>query len=178
MRLVEMSGWRVLSLINERGVRDYRRRAAAMTFLRHVLSESKEPQTGIYFWIPTSKGWRLETFFDSQFPSQRGYDLDHATIWRKWVSTMLRIDDPAKTRGIAHNYAGLPRGRITKSMPRKGGIAKYLILHGDDSPIKNAAKTIAARFNLPPGSWVWEYDDHERMLDDDVRIIKRFLQKV
>jgi hypothetical protein len=175
MKLSEMNGWKTLSLIDEEGVKDYRRRAAAMRFLRHLVEGQQEPQTGIYFWIPLASGWRLESFFDSQFPSSRGLDLDHTTIWKKWASTMLRLDDPAATRSISHCYSGLPRGCVTKGIMKRGAPAKYLILHGNDSPVRSAAKLIASRFNLPSDSWVFEYDDHERMLRDDVKTIQRFL---
>jgi len=88
---------------------------------------------------------------------------------------MLRLDDPAATRSISHCYSGLPRGRVTKGILKRGTPAKYLVLHGNDSPVRNAAKLVASRFNLPSDSWVFEYDDHERMLRDDVKTIQRFL---
>ena len=188
MKLSEMNGWSVIeSLINETHVEhgqsfkvcDCNRRVAGMKSLQHMLTESQGPQTGIYFWIPVAKGWRLEVFFDSQFPSRPGFDLDHSTIWRKWASTMLRTDDPDATKEISHNYSGLPRGRVTffKARRRPGGpmVKKYLVLHGNDAPMKNAGKLIAGRFNLPDGLWVWEYDDHERMTADDVRAVQRYL---
>jgi hypothetical protein len=187
MKLSKLNGWDTIHhLINESylddefRVKDCNRRVAAMKFLQHQLNESKEPQTGIYFWIPSGKEWRLETFFDSQFPSKPGFDLDHSSIWRKWSSTMLRLNDPDSTKEIRHNYSGLPRGRVTTFIGRRpsGSKArKYLILHGNDSPVKNAAELIADRFYLPDGFWVWEFDDHERMNFDDVHAIKRFLKK-
>ncbi|MFA5379341.1 MAG: hypothetical protein WC455_26530 [Dehalococcoidia bacterium] len=189
MKLREMNGWELMRSLNDEvkvidgnicEIHDHNRRRAAMQFLQHrVLTEEANPQTGIYFWIPVTKGWRLETFFDSQFPSTRGIDLEHATIWRKWANTMLRKDDSRAPYEVANAYAGLPRGRVTKFITREhpGGpkVRKYLILHGDDYPAKDAAELIASRFGLREGSYKFLYDDHERMNKDDVRTIQNYL---
>jgi len=185
MKMSELNGWKLIeSLINEKcaggEIQDHNRRRAAMQFLQHrLLKESTEPQTGLFFWVPRQNGWRIETFFDSQFPASSGVELDHATIWSKWANTLLGKDDSDAPVKIAQHYSGLPRGRVTKTVMRKfpGGPKerKYLILHGNDAPIKNAKKLIASRFYLPDGTWKYVFDDHERMARDDVLIIQRYL---
>lgn len=190
MKLHKLNGWDLIESLNNEvrqfddhtcEIQDHNRRRAAMQFLRHnLLAESREPQTGIYFWAPVGNSWQLETFFDSQFPTTAGAELDHATIWSKWANTILRKDDSDAPPEIANSYGGLPRGRVTKTIIKNRDGSKqraYLILHGNDSPIKNAGKLIAARFNLPSDRWKFEFEKHERMNRDDVAIIQRYINR-
>jgi hypothetical protein len=189
MKLKALNGWELIESLNNEvrkiggdicEIQDHNRRRAAMRFMQHkILTESTQPQTGIYFWIPVTRGWKIEPFFDSQFPTTDGEELDHATIWRKWSNTLLRKDESRSPREVANAYSGLPRGRVTKARIRQHPGApmkrKHLILHGDDSPVKDAAELIAGRFGLLDGDYIFTFDDHERMTADDVKIIQRYL---
>jgi len=189
MKMSALNGWSLIGSLNNETrqiddviceIQDHNRRRAALHFMQHkLLKESTEPQTGIFFWVPWGDGWRLETFFDSQFPSTGSIELDHARIWSKWANTLLGKDESNTPRAILHSYSGIPRGRVTKTIVRKfpGGPNEriYLVLHGNDAPMRNAGKIIASRFYLPDGRWKFAFDDHERMTKDDVLAIQRYL---
>ena len=126
------------------------------------LKESRAPQTGIYWWCPTKNDWRLAVFFDEEFGNPW-----HKEIWEKWCATILGLDDVRVPSEVAEAYHGLPRGRVSL------GRGVYVILHGNDTPIKNGLELVAKRFNLPPG-YHTAFDSHEVTLQDDVKIIKNF----
>ena len=194
-----MNGFELMEALNDEThqtddlifeVKDVNRRRAALNFSQHkLLSNSNEPQTGIFFWAPTQtqEGWRLDTFFDSQFPTGYGNHgpnengLDHKTIWKIWATTILGQHETEVPHEIEGAYRGIPRGRVTKTFPsRRGhvvGPAKplWLILHGNDSPIRDACKLIVSRFNLPDDGYRFEFDNHERTLRPDVALIQRYL---
>lgn len=192
------NGWELIESMNNETqlaggvvgeIQDYNRRRAAMQFMQHKLlkeDETTDPQTGIFFWVPIIGDkitWRLETFFDSQFPTgpEHRQGLDHQSIWSQWANTLLGKDDSDAPREIKHKYSGLPRGRVTITRGRKypdGPSTKiWLILNGGDAPVSEAkaGKLLASRFYLPDGQWKYVFDDHERMLADDVKAIQRYL---
>lgn len=205
MKMKEMNGWDLIeSLNNEERVidgsiyeiQDHNRRRAAMMFMQHKLlkeDETTDPQTGIFFWVPIitpnkdKVSWRIETFFDSQFPEGHGdhgvsgRGLDHATIWSKWANTILGKHESDAPPSVAHRYSGLPRGRVTITARRRypGGprMKEYLILHGEDAPVSSAkaSKALASAFKLAGTVWKYTFDDHERMQQDDVMVIQRYL---
>lgn len=199
MKLSELqNGWELIESMNNEirladgivgEIQDHNRRRAAMQFMQHKLlkeDETTDPQTGIFFWVPiigSKITWRLETFFDSQFPvnSEHSQGLDHQGIWLRWANTILGKDDSDAPREIRHHYSGLPRGRVTVTKERKytGAPATkvWLILNGGDAPMPEAkaGKLLASRFYLPDGQWKYVFDDHERMLADDVKAIQRYL---
>lgn len=192
MKLQSMNGWELIKSLNNETIdgigeiQDHNRRRAAMMFLQHKLlkeDDTTEPQTGIFFWTPVIDGdkvtWRLETFFDSQFPAGGTKELDHATIWSKWANTILGKNESDAPPSIAHKYSGLPRGRVTFHITRKFGsrLKEYLVLHGNDAPLPaaKANKLIASEFKLLEACWKYTFDDHERMLRDDVVAIQRYL---
>lgn len=165
----------VLRALNERFPHDrVKRHAALRASQRKLLLASSEPQTGIFWWVPTKRGWQITAFFDSQFG-----DPDHRKIWKAWANTILGRDDAHAAAFVAGARCGLPRGRVRKIAPRKHGVGPtaplWLILQGDDAPIRNTEKKIAAHFRLPEGEYRLVFDNHECMLRKDVAIVERYL---
>ena len=67
------------------------------------------------------------------------------------------------------HYYALPRGRITNHEGR------YWILHGKDSPVPGWKKLIVDRFHLGGLRVKTDWDEHERVLSDDVLALEETL---
>jgi hypothetical protein len=151
-----------------------KRRAALTASQDRILLETKEPQTGIFWWVPSKKGWQIIAFFDTQFG-----EPDHRKVWRMWANTILGKDDVHAPTNVALARCGLPRGRVRKIRPRRRGLGpttpRWLIFHGNDSPVRNAVRLIVSRFNLPNDGYCLEFDHHECMLREDVATIAKYL---
>ena len=147
-----------------------------------LLRESSAPQTGIYWWVPYSNSatswnlrdwtkierWRLESFLDEEY--EKAF---HKEIWELYAATILRLDDVELPQEVKEAYHGLPRGRVSK-----GKQGQYLILHGDDSPVDDLRTVVASRFHLPLANTVAVFDQHETMHDDDVEVVRLFLERL
>lgn len=155
---------------------DPQMRLAVRNIRNRAIIESKVPQSGAYWWLPTPDGgWELEVFYDSEYRGNTMHDI----MWRKYVLDRLAIlwnKDPQKLRRqIGDNYAGLPRGRVGKAM------GKFVVSHGDDAPIKNGLKKVLAAFNLSglartdPKKVQTAADEHETMLAGDPDAVQRAL---
>ena len=130
-----------------------------------LLRESREPKTGVYWWCPAKDSWRLSVFFDEEFD---GAAL-HKEIWEKWCSTLLNKNDNKAPHDVSQAYHGLPRGRISKD---KHG---WMILHGDDTPLRDGLEYVANRFYLPKGKFRAVYDPHEIMHNEDIALVQQFI---
>lgn len=135
------------------------------------LRESKAAQTGIYWWLPTEDGkWHLATF-----PEEIFGEVTHDQIWEKYVLTSLFPGQ--RPTGLQDAYAGLPRGRVAQPIKRAlGAMHQYAIYHGDDTPVKGGLEKVRRAFNLPKDGTRAVFDDHERTLPSDARLIKRAIQ--
>lgn len=143
---------------------------------RRTLRESRRPQIGIYWWLPTPDGdWELDVYYAS---SLRGMPL-HYRVWPQHVIDRLAVlwdrDPNELRREIGDCYAGLPRGRVDKA--REG----YLIYHGGDAPVANPMPKIMSAFNLrpmyearPDSVHVIE-DEHWGMIPEDPPTISKVL---
>jgi len=121
-------------------------RVAVRNFRNRAIVESKVPQTGAYWWLPTPDGgWELDVYYDSEFKS----NTMHTDMWHKYVLDRLAIlwnKDPQKLRRqLKHDYTGLPRGRVSRG-GFKGGV--YYVSHGDNTPVRDGLKKVIAAFNL------------------------------
>jgi len=152
-------------------------RLAVRNIRNRAIIESKVPQSGAYWWLPTPDGkWELDVYYDSEFRGNTMHDI----MWTKYVLDRLSIlwnKDPAKLkRAVGDNYAGLPRGRVGKIM---GG---FVLSHGDDAPIKNGPKKVLAAFNLSglvrtdSKKVRVAVDEHETMLAGDPEAVQKALQ--
>lgn len=159
---------------------DPRMRLAVRTIHNRAIVESKAPQSGAYWWLPTPDGqWELDVYYDSDF---RG-DTMHDRMWRKYVVERLAIlwdKDLIKLgRAIGNKYAGLPRGRVGKAMGR------YVLSHGGDAPIANGLRKVISAFNLTAllksnNNSVHDRvhvseDEHEHMLFGDPEAVQQAL---
>jgi hypothetical protein len=136
------------------------REAARRSKQARLIAESREPQTGCYWWIPRPTGWVLYEFFDSQYG-----ETMHEEIWRKYLAPTL-FERPSKNLLLA--YAGLPRGRVSKIA--KG---RFAIYHGKDAPSK--LSHIPSKFNLAPKTYSLVFDVHEQMIPEHYYVIKKLL---
>jgi len=117
-----------------------------------TLTESKTPQSGIYYWIPFGNGqWHIESFW---FEFHEG--TVHYEIWKKYIVPLLKSNFNFK-EDIAGLYHGLPRGRIIKN-----DSGQMVVLHGGDSPVAHWQEVVVSEFNLPPNTEFVEVD-HEKM---------------
>ena len=149
-----------------------RREAARRWHQARTIAESREPQQGIFWWAPRfnedkSIRWVLIEFFESEY----GYGIDHQSIWEKWAATILGVADTKLSPILLDAYCCIPRGRVSKELRSTG---RYLVLHGNDAPVKNAVRSVASRFNLPQNNYCGLFDDHERTIREHVRTIERF----
>lgn len=149
-------------------------RLAVRSVRNHVIQESKKPQTGAYWWLPTPDGdWELDIYYDDEF----GGNTQHIDMWPKYVVDRLAVlwnKDPHKLRRqIKNNYTGLPRGRVGRAM------GKYVVSHGEDVPVRNGMKKVVNAFNLSSlmrdGKVHVSPDIHENMTAGDPEAVQRAL---
>lgn len=146
---------------------------------RRIILESRNPQSGAYWFIPLPDGkWDIETFYDSQFE-----DTPHDQMWSRYVverlATIWGKDHNWLRRVIGDNYTGLPRGRVSK-VNHDAGIG-YTIVHGDDFPKGCSITGVLNAFNLrafqrahPDLVNIYK-DHHETMISGDPRRVQKAL---
>ena len=129
---------------------------------RKIIRESKEPQEGVYYWVPRADGnWVVWAFPFSLY----GANTDHEMVWRNYVAPKIAAEFRVDKNSIIDLFGSVPRGRV---MIVKDPIP--VIAHGDDSP--GILDKVRSEFNLPPDSKV-AYWSHETMvLDDYVALCK------
>ena len=142
-----------------------------------IIKESAGPQTGIYWWVPRSAQqnttWRLVSFFDDEYGT-----CYHKEIWEKYAATILGVDDIEVPQEVRDAYHCLPRGRVNVVKSKINvGLARYIILHGNDAPIEDVVGAVISRFRLSMTNTTISFDSHEVMLDDDIEIVKNFLAR-
>lgn len=148
-------------------------RLAVRVIRNRAILESRTPQTGAYWWMPTPDGkWVLDAYYDSEFRNNTMHDI----IWRKYALDRLAVlwdkDSDKLRRLIGDKYAGLPRGRVSKAM---GGI---VVSHGDDVPITNGMKKVLGVFNLSglnAKKVRVSPDDHENMMPGDPEAVQEVI---
>lgn len=154
-------------------VRDPAIREASRRYLnRRVLKESARPQTGIYWIVPTSKGWSIFEFFDETYG-----ELMHDDVWREYMVPLLIDRSSKKVPRIEIAYAGLPRGRVAITMPRsrhESAGKEFVVYHGNDTPEPKLLEYAKSRFNLP-SSVRAVFDDHEVMIPEHMLIVRKQL---
>lgn len=129
-------------------------------------SSPPRPLTGAYYWLPspTPSGpfaWSLLTCHDLG----RWDGISHRELWPFVVGHLAILWGKAPDafrRRLGDHYYALPRGRVTNP---KG---KYLILHGNDSPLVTWREIIVHRFRLHGLQLKSPWDEHERTLREDV----------
>jgi len=123
------------------------------------------PVYGGYYWYPTpgpdGVQWSLLTCEDLGFASDQGHpDLWPAVIDR--LAVTWGKNATALRRHLKDYYSALPRGRVTRP-------DRYLILHGDDSPVADWLTVVIRSFRLQRVRYRVVFDEHERRLPDDCR---------
>lgn len=146
-------------------------REAVRRFRHHkLLKESTDAQVGIYYWVPLPNNkWDIMKFYESHYG-----DTMHEQVWKtEVVPYLLNIWKPKvdlrTLDQIRQAYAGLPRGRVSKTM------TGYVNYHGNDAPTKHLDAIIKREFGLPEMKSV--FDDHERTLPADVKLVNKLYQR-
>lgn len=126
------------------------------------------PLTGGYYWFPApadgSVEWSVPTCHDLGFDPDEG----HFDMWPSIIDLLATAwgRDAVRLRKVlgTHCY-GLPRGRVTRPDRRS------LILHGHDALVPDWLERVVERFDLDTRSARPLFDEHERMLTQDRRIV-------
>ena len=132
-----------------------------------LINESREPQTGLYFWVPEDKSeinpkpqWTLYAFYDSKVG-----DVTHEMVWDRYLCKLFNL----RSREARNAYAGLPRGRVVEEISGPG----WAILHGNNTPGgKRGLEQIRRYYNLPQKMTRFSFDPHEAHDDKDAAILK------
>jgi hypothetical protein len=118
--------------------------------------------TGGYYWFPTHYAdgitWSVVTCHDLNCAADAGHDVE---LWPKLITLLAGVwakDARLLKRSLGLSYTGLPRGRVTR--PDK----KFLILHGNDSPVPVWQIQVAERFGLAGCRVRAIFDEHETMI--------------
>lgn len=126
-----------------------------------ILAESRQPQTGAYWFVPKSK-WEIYPFFESLHG-----EVLHANVWDRYLAKVISGHE-RPSRDLRLAYAGLPRGRVAIVN------GQHVIYHGNDSPGgERGLKLVAKSFNLP--SYKAVFDDHEVMIAEHYYVVRAAL---
>jgi hypothetical protein len=147
-----------------------RRESIRVALQSRLISESRRPQIGLYWWSPDKNGPRLSAFFEED------YDMTtHDVIWRKYAATILGLNNIVVPKEVLEAYCGLPRGRVDRVYDKTEPIpVEWLIRHGNDTP-KSGFDYLISRFNLPYDKVKTEYDEILTTDPRHVEIINDFL---
>lgn len=128
------------------------------------------PQTGIFYWLMNRDlAWSVEPFWFEHY----GRDVDHPTIWRKYIAKEVAeaFNAADALEDIEACEYALPRGRVVAN--EKFGLAgepKFILLHGGDGP--RSLTEVAHKFNVGLGvncvarchpHWTMMREDYERL---------------
>lgn len=133
-----------------------------------LISESRRPQLGLYWWSPDKNGVRLSSFFEEDYGM-----TTHSVIWRKYAATILGLNDVNVPKEILGAYCGLPRGRVNLIYKESTPIG-WTIRHGNDTP-ESGIDWIVSEFNLPDTKVIEEYDEILTVDPRHVKIVNSFL---
>ncbi len=130
------------------------------------------PLTGPYYWVlrprADSVSWSILTSHDVDLDP----DTDHSKLW---ISVLAQLatdwgkNARALKRALGEHYTGLPRGRVTRSD------TAFVINHGRDAPVNGWRQRVINRFQLAGQPTKVYYDEHERMLPQDISAVAEVL---
>jgi hypothetical protein len=102
----------------------------------------------------------------------RDAEVGHICLWPSVIDRLAEVwrkDARVLGRRLRDAYSGLPRGRVTRPGSRS------LVLHGDDAPVSDWLLRVILGFDLDRRSIRVVYDEHERMLPADRRLVAEAL---
>lgn len=128
--------------------------------------------TGGYYWLPSPGDvlptWDVVTRHDLGFDAEAGrVEFWDAAIER--LATAWGKDAAVLGRLLRNHPHGLPRGRVTRPGRR------FLILHGDDWPCPDGLERVMVAFGLDRRLARALFDEHERTIDQERRLVARAL---
>lgn len=136
-------------------------------------SQETKSNLGGYYWFPTPQGefivWSIVTCRDLRCGPDDGHD---AELWPRLMEPLAKAwskDVQILKRRLALCYTGLPRGRVTR--PEK----RFLILHGNDSPVPNWWEPVTERFHLTSRRSRLLYDEHETQIPGHLETLESAL---
>ncbi len=124
---------------------------------------------GAYYWLPKPEGVGLAWDIIICHDLGAWDGISHRDFWPsvlEHVASTWGKDAKVLIHRLRDQYAGFPRGRVTH--PKSG----YLIIHGNDAPVTDSLDRIKERFRLTDVKVTPLYDDHERVLRDDLRVVQ------
>ena len=128
--------------------------------------------TGGYYWFPIPGDGLLSWEVLSCHELGHDAEVGHIDLWPSVIDRLAeewRKDARFLRRELRDCYAGLPRGRVTRPEDRS------LVLHGKDAPVSDWLARVIRRFDLDRRSVRVLYDEHERMLPADLRLMAEVL---
>lgn len=151
---------------------------------RHTIKESRNPQTGAYWWVPKPADgglkWRLLEFYDAEYD-----DTLHFELWPQVLELLAlwwQKDYRVLERYLDVNYTALPRGRVNeiKLWRPTGDVKGWSIFHGNDAPAGSAGiPGVIVAFNLSVPDHMKrvkvEFDGHETVSQVDAARLQRVL---
>jgi hypothetical protein len=128
--------------------------------------------TGGYYWFPTpvnaSVTWQVLTCHELGCDADVGH-VDRWTLVLDRLASAWRRDERSIRKSLKNNYTGLPRRRVTQVTNR------LMILHGNNSPVPDWVPMVVRKFDLNRRSVKVLFDEHERMLPEDRRLVNEAL---
>jgi hypothetical protein len=130
------------------------------------------PSSGGYYWFPGKPcgvlTWTVLTCHELGL----GAEVGHVDLWPSVIDQLAEAwskDRHLLARHLRAHYTGLPRGRVTE--PR----GRFLVCHGNDSPVGNWKTRVRRAFGLQGVPLKADFDDHERTLEEDRRMVEAIL---
>jgi len=157
---------------NRRASHPYDRKPTVQPTVERSDQTPGGPFTGPYYWVPRpradSLSWSILTGRDSGLDP----DTDHTKLWLSVLAQLATDwgkDTRALKRALGEHYTGMPRGRVTRSD------TAFLINHGRDAPVDGWQEHVIQRFQLAGQPIKAYYDEHERMLPEDIAAVAEVL---
>jgi hypothetical protein len=142
---------------------------------RTNVSKTGMPMTGAFYWSPipreNSPWWVISSAHDFGLDSETG----HVDLWPHVLTRLADAwgKDPVfLRRRLSLSYTGLPRGRVTK--PEK----VYLILHGNDAPIRGWEDSVIESFRLSRRKVRCLFDEHETQIPGHPEAFNRHFARI
>jgi hypothetical protein len=150
--------------------------------------ESREPMTGIWYYVYLHPEWKLETFRTDEY----GEGVDHFGAWGTHIVPILRahyqLDDRTTAR-LKETAYGMPRGRVDRISPEIYKVGErpgdWVFFHGDDFPSglvrASQERKLISAFGLSrvaavnPDKIRFEVSAHEKMIPEEREGIQKLL---
>jgi len=131
-----------------------------------LAEQHKQPQAGIYYWVPYSNGqWKIYSFWEEFY----GPKTIHAVIWKEHLARELAelYNKLPYIQQIQEYPYGLSRGRIFKKDNH------CQLWHGGDSPVPDWKEIIFNEFNLSSENTEIIEHPHEKPKQSHIEALRK-----